>query len=247
MDFTLNREQQDIVREARRFARGEFADRALEFDRNETFDPKIWKKACGLGFVGIFIDEEYGGAGMGYLDNALVTEEFWRADPGMGTMLLTTLGSEIILLHGRKEQKEKYLPPLCTGDAIMGLGCTEPDAGSDLTSVSTTAIKKNGEYVINGSKIFITNGTIADYLAPLPKSAAQIDVADIDGDGKAEIYLIEAERVSVLKFIPNVGLSSPERVIRHRSIFSIPFFNGIIVEPFIFDINSHQIFSYNNI
>jgi len=79
--------------------------------------------------------------------------------------------------------------------------------------------------------------TVADYLVPLPQSAAQMDVADIDGDGKAEIYLIEAERVSVLRFTPNVGLSSPERVIRHRSIFSIPFFNGIIVEPFIFDIN----------
>jgi alkylation response protein AidB-like acyl-CoA dehydrogenase len=165
MHFELTPEQQDIKKAAREFAEGEFPDVALEYDKKEEFPMEIWKKACGLGFVGIFIDEEYGGAGMGYLDNALVTEEFWRADPGMGTMLLTTLGSEIILMHGRDDQKKKYLPPLCTGDAIMGLGCTEPDAGSDLTSVSTTAIKENGEYVINGSKIFITNGTIADYLA----------------------------------------------------------------------------------
>lgn len=165
MYLELTAEQEDLKKAAREFAEGEFPQVAQEYDRKEEFPMQQWKLACGLGFVGMFINEEYGGAGTGYLDNALVTEEFWRVDPGMGAMLLTTLGSEIILEHGRKDQKERYLPPLCTGEAIMGLGCTEPNAGSDLTSVSTTAVRINGEYVINGSKIFITNGTIANYLA----------------------------------------------------------------------------------
>jgi len=190
MNYELTAEQQDIRKAAREFAEGEFPDVALEYDRKEEFPMVIWKKACRLGFVGIFIAEEYGGAGMGYLDNALVTEEFWRVDPGIGTMLLTTLGSEIILIHGRPDQKQKYLPPLCTGNAIMGLGCTEPNAGSDLTSVSTTAIKKNGQYVINGSKIFITNGTIADYLAVFC-------VTDPDGKnpfGRHSLIMVETDR-----------------------------------------------------
>ena len=92
-----------------------------------------------------------------------------------------------------------------------------------------------GLYLQKGSSGF---RTIADYLSPLPQSASQIDVADIDGDGLAEIYLIEAERVSVIRFTPNVGFSTPEQVVRHRTIYSIPYFSGIIVEPFLFDINS---------
>jgi len=92
-----------------------------------------------------------------------------------------------------------------------------------------------GLYLQKGNSGF---RTIADYLAPLPQSAAQIDIADIDGDGKAEIYLIEADRVSVIEFTPNIGFSQPRRIVRHRSIFSLPYFGGIIVEPFLFNINS---------
>lgn len=164
MHYELTAEQLDIKKAAREFAEGEFPDVALEYDKKEEFPREIWKKACDLGFMGVFIDEKYGGAGIGYLENGLITEEFWRVDPGMGTMLLTTLGSELILLHGREEQKKQYLPPVCSGDAIMGLACTEPDAGSDLSSVSTSAIKQGDKYTINGSKIFISNGSIANYL-----------------------------------------------------------------------------------
>jgi alkylation response protein AidB-like acyl-CoA dehydrogenase len=164
MSYDLTAQQQDIKRAAREFAEGEFPDVALEYDKKEEFPKEIWKKACDLGFMGVFIDEEYGGAGMGYMENAIITEEFWRVDPGLGTVLLSVLGSEFILLHGREKQKKNYLPPLCNGKAIMGMAITEPDAGSDVTSISTSAEKKDHKYVINGSKVFITNGTIADYL-----------------------------------------------------------------------------------
>ncbi len=166
MDFTLTKEQRDIQRAAREFALGEFLpERAQEFDRNETFDLNIWRKACELGFVGVFIDEKYGGAGLGYFEHCLITEEFWAVDAGMGNAVITTtFGSELLRLFGTEEQKQKYLPPLVGGEAIMGCAITEPDAGSDVTGAITTAMRDGNDWVINGSKIFITNGTLAKYL-----------------------------------------------------------------------------------
>jgi len=167
MDFELTDEQKDIQKAAREFAEKTFPEVAEECDLNETFPMELWKKACELGFVGVFIDEAYGGAGLGFLEHALITEEFSRVDAGCGSILTTTLGSEFILSCGREEQKKKYLPLLPKGEAIMGMAITEPDAGSDVASVSTVARKVNGHYVINGSKIFITNGSIADYIVAL--------------------------------------------------------------------------------
>lgn len=167
MDFELTDEQKDIQKAAREFAEKMFPEVAEECDLNETFPMELWKKACELGFVGVFIDEAYGGAGLGFLEHALITEEFSRVDAGCGSILTTTLGSEFILFSGREEQKKKYLPLLPKGEAIMGMAITEPDAGSDVASVSTVARKVNGHYVINGSKIFITNGSIADYIVAL--------------------------------------------------------------------------------
>ena len=166
MDFTLSKEQRDIQKAAREFALGEFLpEKAREFDRNETFDLNIWRKACELGFVGVFIDEKYGGAGLGFFEHCLITEEFWAVDAGMGNAIITaTFGSELLRLFGTEEQKQKYLPPLVSGEAIMGCAITEPDAGSDVTGAITSAVRDGNEWVINGSKMFITNGTIAKFL-----------------------------------------------------------------------------------
>jgi acyl-CoA dehydrogenase len=165
MDFSLTKEQKDIVKAAREFARGEFPDRAVEFDREETFDLDLLKKASELGFIGAFIDEKYGGAGYGFLEHCLITEEFWAADPGIGAALTSaTFGSELIELYGTDEQKDMILPELVSGKAIIATAITEPDAGSDTTGVSTTATKDGDQWVINGSKMFITNGTLAKYV-----------------------------------------------------------------------------------
>jgi alkylation response protein AidB-like acyl-CoA dehydrogenase len=166
MDFTLSKEQRDIQKAAREFALGEFLpEKAREFDRNETFDLNIWRKACELGFVGVFIDEKYGGAGLGFFEHCLITEEFWAVDAGMGNAIITaTFGSELLRLFGTEEQKQKYLPPLVSGEAIMGCAITEPDAGSDVTGAITSAVRDGNEWVINGSKMFITNGTLAKFL-----------------------------------------------------------------------------------
>jgi acyl-CoA dehydrogenase len=164
MNFELTDEQKAIKKAAREFAEGMFPEVAEECDLNETFPRALWKKACGLGFVGVFIDEAYGGPGLGLMENILIMEEFCRVDAGCASVLLTTLGSEFILLYGREEQKKRYLPGLTKGEAIMGMAITEPDAGSDVSSVSTVARRVNNHYVINGNKMFITNGSIADFL-----------------------------------------------------------------------------------
>jgi len=165
MDFELTQRQKQIRLAAREFAEGEFPGVAREYDRREEFPKDLWKKACELGFIGVFIKKEYGGLGLGFLEFAMVMEEFWRVDPGCGNILLTTFGAELIQLYGTEEQKRKYLPPLSKGKAIMGTATTEPDAGSDITSVLTLARREGDHYVINGSKQFITNGSIANYLA----------------------------------------------------------------------------------
>jgi alkylation response protein AidB-like acyl-CoA dehydrogenase len=167
MNFELTDEQRDIKKAAREFAEGMFPEVAEECDLHETFPKALWKKACDLGFVGVFIDEAYGGPGLGLLENILIMEEFCRVDAGCASVLLTTLGSEFLLLYGREEQKKKYLPGLTKGEAIMGMAITEPDAGSDVSSVSTVARRVNNHYLINGNKMFVTNGSISDFLVIL--------------------------------------------------------------------------------
>lgn len=165
MDFDLTKEQKDIQKAAREFALGEFRDVAREFDLNETFPKKIIQKARELDLIGLFIPEEYGGPGLGYLDWAMVLEEFWKVDPGIAQELCSiTFGAEELLLFGTEEQKKKWLPPLFSGDAIMGFAITEPDAGSDTASAATTAILEGDEYVINGSKVMIGNGTVGTFI-----------------------------------------------------------------------------------
>ena len=168
MDFHLTREQREIKMAAREFAEGEFPKVAAECDREEKTSLELIKKACELGFVGLFIDEEYGGGGYGYLENALVTEEFWRVDPGLGgSTLCPCFGSEMILLFGTEEQKKRFLVPICNGESISAVAATEPNAGSDVLSVTTRAEKSGDGYLINGSKMFISNGTIADTFVTL--------------------------------------------------------------------------------
>jgi alkylation response protein AidB-like acyl-CoA dehydrogenase len=165
MDFQLTKEQQDIKNAAKEFAEGEFPLVAKECDEKEELDMALLEKARELGFVGAYIPEEYGGPGLGFFEKALIVEEFWRMDPGLGQAIISvTFGAELVMDYGTEEQKEKYLTPLVAEHAIMGTAITEPDAGSDVASAQTTAIRDGDEYVINGTKMFISNGTLADYI-----------------------------------------------------------------------------------
>ncbi len=165
MDFELSSEQKDIRQAAREFALGELKDIAGSCDQNETFPSELIKKAGELGFLGVFIDEAYGGAGLGFLEHAIILEEFWRVDPGLGQQLCSvSFGAEEFLLFGTEEQKEKFLPPVAEGKSIMGFAITEPDAGSDTLSASTAAVLEGDEYRINGNKVMIGNGSEGNFI-----------------------------------------------------------------------------------
>jgi alkylation response protein AidB-like acyl-CoA dehydrogenase len=165
MDFELTNRQKHIRLAAREFAEGELAGIGQECDTKETFPKELITKAAQLGFIGSYIKKEYGGLGLGFLEHAIIMEEFWRVDPGLGQVLSSlTFGAEEIQLFGSEDQKKKYLPPLVKGEKIIGFAITEPEAGSDTASATTSADRMGDEYVINGNKVMITNGTLANYL-----------------------------------------------------------------------------------
>lgn len=174
MDFRLDKEQEAIQKAAAEFAKGEF-DReiALDHERNHTFPYELWKKACELGFLGIHYPEKYGGQDYGVFENALVVEAFCRQDSGLGIAIsLADFSSEIILRFGTEEQKMKYLVPITGGKAMSSGGFTEPDHGSDITFMNTSARKDGDQYIINGVKTFITNGTISNFVLVLCQTDA---------------------------------------------------------------------------
>jgi len=165
VDFTISEEQRRLQERAYNFAVNEFKSVAKDCDREEKYPERLMKKASEAGLVGCFIPKEYGGAGLGHLDLALTIEQLSRVDMGLSIAATgTTFGSENILFFGTDEQKKKYLPKLVNGELISAGAFTEPDAGTDVASGRTTAIRKGDEYIINGSKVFITNGTICDYM-----------------------------------------------------------------------------------
>ncbi len=169
MDFELTTEQQDIQRAAREFANGTFdKDLAMELEHHHRFPREIKKEAAKLGFIGIHFPEEYGGQAYGNLENCLIAEEFCRRDSGIGLALsFCCFGSGIILRYGRDDQKKRYVLPLTQGDAICSGAFTEPDHGSDINLLFTTAVKEGKEYIVNGNKIFITNIQEADFAVVL--------------------------------------------------------------------------------
>jgi alkylation response protein AidB-like acyl-CoA dehydrogenase len=165
MDFELGNRQKQIRLAAREFAEGELAPIGKECEAKGEFPRDIIKKAAQLGFVGVYIKKDYGGLGLGSLEDAIIHEEFWRADPGLGQVFSqTTFGAKELVLFGTEEQKKKYLSPVTKGEWVMGFSITEPEAGSDAASVITRAEKVGEDYVINGNKVMISNGTEAKFL-----------------------------------------------------------------------------------
>jgi alkylation response protein AidB-like acyl-CoA dehydrogenase len=165
LEFKLNDEQKEIVKAIREFCAKEFTpELALEFDQKEEFPMAIYKKAAQLGFTSMRIPQEYDGQGYGVFEDCLVVEEMCRTDPGLGVAV--SLGNlmipDVLLKHGNEEQKKKYIPPMAKGDKIAAAAFTEPEHGSDITRMDTTAVKCGNEWVINGAKEFITNATTAD-------------------------------------------------------------------------------------
>jgi len=164
MDFKLSEEHELLRQTVRDFAEKEVGPTAAERDEEERFDREIFNKMAELGLTGIPWPEEYGGAGMDYLAYAIAVEELSRVCASTGVTLSAhvSLGSFPIFKYGTEEQKKKYLKPLALGEKIGAFGLTEPAAGSDAGSLKTTAVRDGDYYVLNGSKIFITNAGEAE-------------------------------------------------------------------------------------
>jgi alkylation response protein AidB-like acyl-CoA dehydrogenase len=163
MDFDLTPEQQEIRKLAHDFADKEIAPGARERDRAERFPADILKKMAPLGFLGGPVPEEYGGMGVDYISHALITEEMGRGDSSVRTTLSVqiSLVELTILKWGSEAQKRAWLPRLCTGEVIACFGLTEPAVGSDATRLQATAKRDGNDWVINGRKMWISNGSVS--------------------------------------------------------------------------------------
>ncbi|MFE3943384.1 acyl-CoA dehydrogenase family protein [Streptomyces sp. NPDC059118] len=164
MNLELSEEQEAVRRLAEDFVAREVAPHVVTWDRAENVDRSIVKKLGSVGFLGLTVPEEYGGSGGDHLTYCLVTEELGRGDSSVRGIVSVSLGlvAKTIAAWGDEAQKRHWLPGLTGGEAIGCFGLTEPGTGSDAGNLATRAVRDGGDYVINGSKMFITNGTWAD-------------------------------------------------------------------------------------
>jgi alkylation response protein AidB-like acyl-CoA dehydrogenase len=164
MDFRLTDEQTQIQQMVRDFALSEIKPSLMEWDEAQHFPTDVFKRAGGLGMLGVTVPEEYGGAGLSYIDYIHVIEELAVVDSGFALSVAAhnSLGTGHIYLAGNEEQKKKWLPKLTSGEWIAAWGLTEPSSGSDASGMRTTAVKDGDDWILNGTKNFITNATYAD-------------------------------------------------------------------------------------
>src|SRR5580658_6434516 len=172
LDFDLGPEIDMLRATARDFAEERVAPLAAEIDRADRFPIELWPQMGALGLHGITVEEEYGGAGMGYLAHCVAMEEISRASAAVGLSYgaHSNLCVNQIRRNGSDAQKRRYLPKLISGEHVGALAMSEPGAGSDVVSMRTRADKKGDRYVLNGSKMWITNGPIADTLVVYAKT-----------------------------------------------------------------------------
>ncbi len=164
MEFELNEEQKQIKASVREFAESEIAPHVMEWDEEQHFPIELQPKMAELGFLGVIFPEEYGGAGMGYVEYATIIEELSRVDGSVGISVAAhnSLCSNHIYKFGSEEQKQKFLVPLASGERLGAWGLTEPSAGSDASGTKSTAVRTDGGWTVNGSKNFITHAIHAD-------------------------------------------------------------------------------------
>ncbi|MEU0134466.1 acyl-CoA dehydrogenase family protein [Streptomyces sp. NPDC006296] len=189
MNLELSEEQAAVRQLAEDFVAREITPHVVAWDRAESVDRAIVKKLGALGFLGLTVPEEYGGSGGDHLAYCLVTEELGRGDSSVRGIVSVSLGlvAKTIASWGSEEQKRRWLPGLTAGDAVGCFGLTEPGTGSDAGNLSTRAVRDGGDYVINGSKMFITNGTWADVVLLFARTG------DAPGHRGVSAFLVPAD------------------------------------------------------
>ncbi len=191
MNFELSEDQKLIRGSVRDFAEREIKPVAAELDEKQQFSVDLTKKMGEMGLFGMYLPEQYGGQGLDTLSYIIAVEEIARIDSSQAATLAAhnSLGIGPLYYYGTEEQKMKYLPKLCTGEHLWAFGLTEPDAGSDSRGTKTKAKLENGEWTINGSKIFITNGA-----SELAMGSTVQAVTDIDEKGRKEFTTIIVDK-----------------------------------------------------
>ena len=181
LDFGLG-ETADLLRESvRGFAADKIAPRADEIDRTNGFPRDLWPELGALGVHGVTVEEEWGGAGLGYLEHCVVMEEISRASGSVGLSYgaHSNLCINQIRMHGSAEQKRRYLPRLISGEHVGALAMSEPNAGSDVGAMGTRAEKRGDRYILNGTKMWITNGPHADTLVVYARTNPDLEARGI--------------------------------------------------------------------
>src|SRR6185295_16540944 len=193
MDFRLTDEQRQIQEMVREFALSEIKPQLMVWDEAQHFPTEVFKRAGGLGMLGVTIPEEYGGAGLSYVDYVNVIEELAVVDSGFALSVAAhnSLCSGHIYLAGNEEQKKKWLPKLTSGEWIGAWGLTEPGSGSDAQGLRTNGVKDGGEWVLNGTKNFITNATYADIAVVLAVTGQE------DGKKSITAFAVEMDRKGI--------------------------------------------------
>ncbi len=193
---------------AEKFSQEEVAPLAEITDKKDIFPVHLWKRMGDMGFLGITVEEEYGGVGLGYYEHCLVTEEISKASGSVGLSYIahSNLCVNQIRLNGNEAQKKKYLPKLISGDHVGALAMSEPNSGSDVTSMQLRAEKKGDRYILNGNKMWITNGPSADVLVVYAKTQPEL------GHKGISAFLIEKnfKGFSIAQKLDKLGMRGSE-------------------------------------
>jgi len=166
VDFGLNEDQLMLKEEVRKFCESELVPKARDIDETQEFPWDVYKKAGELGYIGPYLPPEYGGSGGDLFTKAIIYEEFVRACFGFNLSVNAAdlLFANNVFRHGSEEQKKKYLPPICRGEVLASWALTEPGAGSDALGIKSSCVRDGNYFVLNGSKTFITNAPVAEYM-----------------------------------------------------------------------------------
>ena len=183
----LNEEHEIFRNNLRKFVDNEIVPYIDEWEEKREIPHSLWKKMGSLGYLCPYVDIDYGGSGVGFEYSVIIIEELGRVNVGLGIISHNDILVPYLTRHGTKKQKEKWLPGCTTGDYIMAIAMTEPDTGSDVSAIRTTAVKDGDHYIINGSKTFITNG----YNTNLVVLACKTDVNAIPPTKGVSLIVVE--------------------------------------------------------